>query len=225
MSSERSASRSVTGRLPGGRATTSPAGGVTSTAGIRDRVQVALSGARPAGPRRCARGFRRAAPDAMRYQEPMTSDETRWQAVLDRDPRADFVYGVSTTQVYCRPSCPSRRPRRDRVRFFGAPEDAERDGYRACRRCRPADAARDGRVARVDAACAVIASAEVQPSLADLAAKVHTTPDTLRRDFQRVLGVTPKQYADALRIERLRDGLRAGRDVTGAMYDAGYGSS
>jgi AraC family transcriptional regulator of adaptative response/methylated-DNA-[protein]-cysteine methyltransferase len=155
----------------------------------------------------------------------MTPDDVRWQAVLDRDPGADFVYAVSSTRIYCRPSCPSPRPRRDRVRFFGAPEDAERDGYRACRRCRPGTGARDDRVARVDAACAVIASAEVQPALADLAAKLHTAPDTLRRDFRRVLGVTPKQYADGLRVERLRDGLRAGRDVTAAMYDAGYGSS
>jgi AraC family transcriptional regulator, regulatory protein of adaptative response / methylated-DNA-[protein]-cysteine methyltransferase len=155
----------------------------------------------------------------------MTLDEIRWQAVLARDLEADFVYAVATARVYCRPSCPSRRPRRDRVRFFGGPDDAERNGFRPCRRCLPREAAADSRVARVEAACAALASADSCPPLVDLAAKVGTTPDTLRRDFQRVLGVTPKQYAVALRVERLRDELRAGRDVTGAMYDAGYGSS
>jgi AraC family transcriptional regulator of adaptative response/methylated-DNA-[protein]-cysteine methyltransferase len=155
----------------------------------------------------------------------MTPDDTRWQAVLARDPRADFVYAVASTGVYCRPSCPSRRPRRDRVRFFGGPDDAESDGYRACRRCQPRDQARDARVARVEAACAVLANADACPPLTELAAKVGTTGDTLRRDFQRVLGVTPKQYSGALRVERLRDELRGGRDVTGALYEVGYGSS
>ena len=78
---------------------------------------------------------------------------------------------------------------------------------------------------RVEAACALIHTADSCPSLAKLAAEVGTRPDTLRRDFQRVLGVTPKQYADARRVDRLRGELRGGRDVTGAMYDAGYGSS
>ncbi len=155
----------------------------------------------------------------------MTPDDTRWQAVLARDPGADFVYAVATTRVYCRPSCPSRRPRRDHVRFFGGPDDAERHGYRACRRCLPRDQPRNARVARVDAACRVLADAEGCPPLADLAARVGTSADTLRRDFQRVLGVTPKQYSDALRVERLRDELRGGRDVTGALYEVGYGSS
>jgi AraC family transcriptional regulator of adaptative response/methylated-DNA-[protein]-cysteine methyltransferase len=158
----------------------------------------------------------------------MTPDDTRWEAVLSRDPHADFVYAVATTRVYCRPWCPSRRPRREHVEYFPAPAAAERRGYRPCRRCTPRDGARDAnadRLARVEAACAVLATRELNPSLAELASTVGTTADTLRRDFQRVLGVTPKQYGDALRVEKLRDGLRDGRDVTGAMYDAGYGSS
>src|SRR5436190_6075205 len=155
----------------------------------------------------------------------MTPDDTRWQAVLARDPGADFVYAVATTRVYCRPSCPSRRPRRDHVRFFGGPDDAERHGYRACRRCLPREQPPNTRVARVDAACRVLADADGCPPLTELAARVGTSADTLRRDFQRVLGVTPKQYSDALRVERLRDELRGGRDVTGALYEVGYGSS
>jgi AraC family transcriptional regulator of adaptative response/methylated-DNA-[protein]-cysteine methyltransferase len=155
----------------------------------------------------------------------MIPDDARWDAVLARDPHADFVYAVDSTRVYCRPSCPSRRPRRDRVRFFPGAAAAERAGFRACRRCRPQERPRDERVARVEAACAALHDADGCPSLEKLAAEVGTSPDTLRRDFQRVLGVTPKQYADACRVDRLRGELRAGRDVTGAMYDAGYGSS
>jgi AraC family transcriptional regulator, regulatory protein of adaptative response / methylated-DNA-[protein]-cysteine methyltransferase len=158
----------------------------------------------------------------------MTPDDSRWEAVLSRDPQADFVYAVATTRVYCRPSCPSRRPRREHVEYFSAPAAAERNGYRPCRRCAPGDSNRDpnaARRARVESACAALAGPEPCPSLAELADAVGATADTLRRDFQRVLGVTPKQYRDALRVEKLRDGLRDGRDVTGAMYDAGYGSS
>ncbi|HEX9504789.1 MAG TPA: Ada metal-binding domain-containing protein, partial [Acidimicrobiia bacterium] len=82
----------------------------------------------------------------------MTRD-SRWSAVLARDPDADFVYAVKTTRVYCRPSCPSRRPRRENVRFFPVGAEAERFGFRACRRCRPDEAVRDPRTARVETAC------------------------------------------------------------------------
>jgi AraC family transcriptional regulator, regulatory protein of adaptative response / methylated-DNA-[protein]-cysteine methyltransferase len=153
-------------------------------------------------------------------------EDPRWDAVLARDPRSDFVYAVETTRVYCRPSCPSRRPRRENVTFFPLGAEAERNGFRACRRCRPDEPGTDPRTARVEAACRTLAaSVGATPSLDALAAEVGTTPDTLRRDFRRVLGVSPKQYADALRVERLREELRDGRDVTGALYTAGYGSS
>ena len=152
--------------------------------------------------------------------------DPRWDAVLARDPRTDFVYAVQTTKVYCRPSCPSRRPRPENVTFFPLGADAERHGFRACRRCRPDETPTDPRTARVEAACRTLAArVGATPSLEELAATAGTTPDTLRRDFRRVLGVSPKQYADALRVERLRAELRDGRDVTGALYTAGYGSS
>jgi AraC family transcriptional regulator, regulatory protein of adaptative response / methylated-DNA-[protein]-cysteine methyltransferase len=172
--------------------------------------------------------------DAMTSAPPATTTATpaaapadpRWTAVLARDPRADFVYAVETTRVYCRPSCPSRRPRPEHVRFFPLGAEAERHGFRACRRCRPDRPGGDPRTARVEAACRTLAaSVGVTPSLRELAAQAGTTPDTLRRDFRRVLGVSPKQYADALRVERFRAELRDGRDVTGALYTAGYGSS
>lgn len=149
------------------------------------------------------------------------SDDPRWVAVLARDARADFVYAVRTTRVYCRPSCPSRRPRPENVTFFRNGKDAEDDGYRACRRCRPDAPASDARVARVEAACHMLDGARVS----DVAAELGVSVDALRRDFTRVLGVSPKQYADARRVDRLRAELHDGRDVTGALYTAGYGSS
>jgi AraC family transcriptional regulator of adaptative response/methylated-DNA-[protein]-cysteine methyltransferase len=157
-----------------------------------------------------------------------TADDLRWQAVLAREPRDDFVYAVRTTRVYCRPSCPSRRPRPEHVAFFARGADAERHGFRACRRCRPddrsQDASADDRIARVTAACRLLDDAD-GTRVVDVAAAVGTTGDALRRDFRRVLGVSPKQYATGRRVDRLRAELRDGRDVTTALYAAGYGSS
>jgi AraC family transcriptional regulator of adaptative response/methylated-DNA-[protein]-cysteine methyltransferase len=150
--------------------------------------------------------------------------DPRWQAVLARDERDDFVYAVRTTRVYCRPSCPSRRPRPDNVAFFGRGAEAEDHGYRACRRCRPDAPASDERVARVEAACRAFDAGD-GARIVDVATNLGVTTDALRRDFRRVLGVSPKQYADARRVDRLRAELRDGRDVTDALYTVGYGSS
>src|SRR4051794_11698237 len=152
------------------------------------------------------------------------SEDPRWLAVLARDDRDDFVYAVRTTRVYCRPSCLSRRPRPDNVAFFRRGAEAEDHGYRACRRCRPDAPASDERVLRVEAACRLLDASD-GVRVTDVATSLGVTPDSLRRDFQRVLGVSPKQYADARRVDRLRAELRDGRDVTGALYSAGYGSS
>ncbi len=155
---------------------------------------------------------------------PALADDPRWLAVLARDPASDFVYAVRTTRIYCRPSCPSRRPRPEHVAFFAHGADAERHGYRACRRCRPAAPATDERVARVEAACRRFDDGD-HASVGDVAAALGISADALRRDFRRVLGVSPKQYAAGQRVERLRAELRDGRDVTSALYTAGYGSS
>lgn len=152
------------------------------------------------------------------------ADDPRWHAVLARDERADFVYAVRSTRVYCRPSCPSRRPRLDNVAFFSHGSEAEDHGFRACRRCRPDAPVSDARVARVEAACRMFDDGDGL-RVADVAANLGVTPDALRREFRRVLGVSPKQYADGRRVERLRAELRDGRDVTDALYTAGYGSS
>jgi AraC family transcriptional regulator of adaptative response/methylated-DNA-[protein]-cysteine methyltransferase len=152
------------------------------------------------------------------------AEDPRWLAVLARAERDDFVYAVHSTRVYCRPSCPSRRPRPDNVAFFRHGGEAEDHGFRPCRRCRPDAPASDERVARVEAACRLFDDGDGL-RVADVAARLGVSPDALRREFRRVLGVSPKQYADGRRVERLRAELRDGRDVTGALYTAGYGSS
>ncbi len=149
-----------------------------------------------------------------------------WKAVVERDAaRAGaFVYAVVSTGIYCRANCPSRRPERKHVRFFNSPEEAEREGFRACRRCRPNE--NTDRNALLDRACRLIQESVDQPfSLEQTAAKAGAQPRQLHTMFRDVLGITPRQYAAALRLEALKDRLRKGTPVTEALYDAGYGSS
>lgn len=150
-------------------------------------------------------------------------EDARWQAVLRRDPAADFLYGVRSTGIYCRPSCPSRRPKPDNALYFGDPAAAERAGYRACRRCQPnAVSDQTQLVARVKH---LLDTQEPAPGLTELGAAVGLSPSHLQRVFKRAVGVSPKQYAVQARAERFKTGLRRGASVTEAVYDAGYGSS
>lgn len=156
---------------------------------------------------------------------PETTADTRWQAVLARDATADgrFYYAVRTTGVYCRPSCPARRPRREHVAFFYTPEAAEEAGFRACRRCAPRAVRPDQQVvARVQA---LLEANDPPPVLAALGRAVGLSPSHLQRVFRRATGLSPRQYAAARRAERLKAALRDGSSVTNATYDAGYGSS
>ncbi len=149
-----------------------------------------------------------------------------WKAVVDRDVRADgvFFYGVRSTKIYCRPTCPSRRPGRDQVVFFATAGDAGRGGFRPCLRCRPDEA--EPRVDLVRRACRFIESRPDETiSLKALGAAVGLSPSHLARTFKATLGVTPREYADACRLGRLKAGLRRRATVAGAMYEAGYGSS
>ena len=159
---------------------------------------------------------------------PLTPDR-RWRIVLARDRRYDgaFVYAVRSTGIYCRPSCASRRPRRGQVTFFPIPEAAERAGFRACRRCRPAEATgADPAVALVREACrALDAPPPHAPHLDALARRLGQRPHGLLRAFKRVLGITPQQYRDTRRVARFKHELKRRPHVSPAVYEAGYGSS
>src|SRR2546423_626494 len=154
-------------------------------------------------------------------------DDARWQAVLARDRRSDgrFVFAVRSTRVYCRPSCPARRPHRAQVRFFAAPEDAERAGFRSCRRCQPRDTVAP-EVEVVQQVCRYIEDHPYGPvTLTALGAHVGVSPSHLQRLFKSIMGVTPRHYVEARRLDRFKDQLREGDAVTSALYDAGYRSS
>ncbi|HEV2671791.1 MAG TPA: bifunctional DNA-binding transcriptional regulator/O6-methylguanine-DNA methyltransferase Ada [Gemmatimonadales bacterium] len=150
---------------------------------------------------------------------PVLSADARWHAVLSRDRRFDgaFVYAVRSTGIYCRPSCASRRPRRAQVTFYAIPEVAERAGYRACRRCHPADTnGADPAIALVREACRAL-DAGRRPG--------GGAPHRLARVFKRIIGITPKQYAAARRVARFKEELKRRKHVSPALYEAGYSSS
>src|SRR6059058_3794677 len=156
------------------------------------------------------------------------SEVRQWEAVMSRDPNQDgrFVFAVSSTGVYCRPSCPSRRPRRENVTFFRKPDGAEKAGYRACLRCRPRAIGGNAQMGMVKAVCRYIEQHLDEPvTLARLGEAFRQSPFHLQRTFKAVLGISPRAYADSCRVNQLKRNLQAGHSVTRAMYDAGYGSS
>ena len=157
----------------------------------------------------------------------------RWDAIQSRDRGADgvFVYGVRSTGIYCRPSCPSRKPNPNQIVFFPLPEAAEQQGFRECKRCKPRTVnLRDPRTKAVAQACREIDSRvregnDAPVTLSALSAPLEMSSHQLERAFRSVMGITPRQYADAQRMRRLKSQLRKGDDVTTALYDAGFGSS
>jgi AraC family transcriptional regulator of adaptative response/methylated-DNA-[protein]-cysteine methyltransferase len=155
--------------------------------------------------------------------------ERRWQAVLARDRRYDgaFVYAVRSTGIYCRPSCASKKPRREQVAFFLVPEAAEQAGFRPCRRCRPTQPnVADPRVPMVREVCRLIDGHPDEPArLVTLSARVGATPHRLLRAFRAVLGLTPRQYRDERRLDRFKTQLKERKNVSPALYEAGYGST
>lgn len=156
------------------------------------------------------------------------TDAARWKAVRENDAAADgtFFYAVRTTGIYCRPSCRSRRPKRENAAFFDTPAAAEAAGFRPCRRCRPDTAqAADPATQAITAACRAIEAAEAVPALTVLAAEAGLSPSRLQRLFKERLGVSPKAYATAVRARRLDAALATGEGVTTAIYDAGYNAS
>ncbi len=160
-------------------------------------------------------------------------DARRWQAVLDRNRSLDgaFVFAVSSTGVFCRPSCPAKRPRRENVQFFTHPLQAEQSGYRACLRCRPKAVDGSPQSALIRAICRYIEQhvtdqqLENSLTLRRLAKEFRLSPFHLQRTFKSGLGVSPKAYIDAIRLRNVKQNLQAGHNVTTALYAAGYGSS
>ncbi|WP_144095344.1 bifunctional transcriptional activator/DNA repair enzyme AdaA [Croceicoccus sediminis] len=157
--------------------------------------------------------------------DPLPLSETEALAAFARRDRAydgRFVVCVTTTSIYCRPSCPARRPRPENVRLAATNEAAEAMGFRPCKRCRPDEAARDSHA--VARAIGLIGDADARLPLVDLAAAVGYSPDHFSRVFARATGMTPAAYGRALRMERAQDAL-ASSDVTGAIHEAGYGAA
>jgi AraC family transcriptional regulator of adaptative response/methylated-DNA-[protein]-cysteine methyltransferase len=161
-----------------------------------------------------------------------TLNDPRWEAVVARDPAADgsFYFSVKTTGVYCRPSCAARPALPENIAFHATREDAERAGFRPCKRCKPDQAAlAEQHAAKVTEACRIIeqsvATAEAVPNLDELAARVGLSAYHFHRVFKSITGVTPKAYAAARRATRVREELGRGGSVTDAIFDAGYNAN
>ena len=154
-------------------------------------------------------------------------EDEMWRAVEARDALADgrFVLAVRTTCIYCRPSCPARHPKRENIEFYPTPEAAEAAGYRPCKRCKPKDADAP-QIAWVKKACDYIRRhPEEKITLMRLSSEAGVSAYHLQRTFKRIMGISPRQYQETCRIERLKGQLREGKPVTKAVYGAGYGST
>jgi AraC family transcriptional regulator of adaptative response/methylated-DNA-[protein]-cysteine methyltransferase len=157
-----------------------------------------------------------------------TLDDTRWAAFITRDAAFDgqFFIAVKTTGIYCRPSCPAKRAKREHVRFYETAADAEAAGFRPCKRCKPDQPSLFQQQAdKVAEACRLIETAEEAPKLGDLARTVGLSPYHFHRIFKATLGVTPKAYAAAHRNKRVREELSRRATVTEAIYGAGFNSN
>lgn len=187
-----------------------------------DTMRLPVAGRRDEGP--AMRGQPMRHPVVARY----ATDEARWQAVVARDHDADdaFFYAVRTTGVYCRPSCASRLANRENVRFFPTSRDAERAGFRPCKRCRPTAAGAAAQHADIVArACRLIEQSDSSPKVAHLAMAAGLSDSHFHRVFKSVTGVTPKAYATSHRARRLRMQLATSTTIAAAMQNAGYPSN
>jgi AraC family transcriptional regulator of adaptative response/methylated-DNA-[protein]-cysteine methyltransferase len=162
------------------------------------------------------------------FKAPSVADDPRWARIVARDKTADgrFWYSVSTTGVYCRPSCPSRVANPGNVQLHDTLESARATGFRPCRRCNPEGPSIEGEhAALVAKACRIIEDSEDEPSLEKLAAALGRSPSYFHRVFKAATGLTPKDYAAAHRAKKVRQGLVSGNSVTETIYDAGFNSS
>jgi AraC family transcriptional regulator, regulatory protein of adaptative response / methylated-DNA-[protein]-cysteine methyltransferase len=163
--------------------------------------------------------------DKVNGRIPGTAAEQFWQAVLQRDRRADgsFVFAVRSTHIYCRPSCPARRPLRQNALFFKSPQEAENRGFRACRRCRPKEVASASTL--VSKAAELLAnSSEENVRLESIAVQIHSSPEKLRRAFRAMTGLSPREFSEAARMKQFKKLLREGQSISEALYACGFGS-
>ncbi len=162
----------------------------------------------------------------MQLQMTSGNANQKWSMVLARDAKADgrFVYAVKSTGVFCRPTCPSRRPRRENVEFFDLPNQAQQAGYRACLRCTPLE--RNAQTQKVEAACRYIdKNLDITLSLTAISRHVAISPFHFQRMFKRILGISPREYQQARRAGKFRQALLSDGSVTEAIYEAGFSSS
>ena len=152
--------------------------------------------------------------------------EIYWKAVRNNDARFNgaFVYAVNSTKIYCKPSCSSKLPKRENVRFFDDFDKAETNGFRACLRCQPKSEAANPQAEIVLRALQII-EVEENVSLEDLSASVNLSAAHLQKIFKEIVGVSPKKYAEAKRLEKFKSEIKKGNDVTDSMYEAGFNSS
>ncbi|MEK6282207.1 MAG: bifunctional DNA-binding transcriptional regulator/O6-methylguanine-DNA methyltransferase Ada [Acidobacteriota bacterium] len=162
-------------------------------------------------------------------QDDHDGQDVKWQAVAAKDARSDghFVFAVSSTGIYCRPSCPSRRPLREHVSFFSLPEAAEQAGFRACRRCHPREIrSSDPQIEMARQVCHLIEGNQGEPiTLATLGEKIGVSAFHLQRTFKSIMGISPSQYAETQRMNRFKKSVREGESIANATYEAGFGSS
>ncbi|OZG75529.1 bifunctional transcriptional regulator/O6-methylguanine-DNA methyltransferase [Hahella sp. CCB-MM4] len=161
-------------------------------------------------------------------KEQLTEQDSRWIAVQNRDPAAEgtFLYAVITTGVYCRPTCPSRLPKLENVRFFDSIEEAEMAGFVPCKRCHPATKSiTEQQAGKITHACRLLETAETIPTLEELAEQVGMSKYHFHRLFRKMTGLTPKAYALAQREKRVRENIHQGDSITDAIYAAGYNAN
>lgn len=154
-------------------------------------------------------------------------DMEKWRAVVDRDKTKDrlFVFGVRSTRIYCKPSCPARHPNPDQVVFFSQSDEAENAGFRACKRCHPREVESTNRAELIQRICRYIeANLDQKLTLENLSRQAGLSPFHFQRTFKTALGISPRQYVEARRLEKVKHSLRNGETVTNSQYDAGFTS-
>ena len=165
--------------------------------------------------------------ELQKSQQDVSRDAEKWKAIAERDENRDgfFVFAVRSTGVYCKPSCPARHPHLEQVVFFSRADEAERAGFRACRRCNPRDAKPSARARLIERICKYIeANLDEKLSLDNLSRQAGLSPFHFQRTFKRVLGISPRQYVEARRLEKIKHSLTSGETVTNSLYDAGFTS-